>query len=179
MSSDSHDYLRRLDASAYQGIAYVHWTFTIHDRKQGWLDSNFHHQFREILIHMCFRYHIWCPAYCLMPDHMHLMLVGASKESDQKLSTKWLRRRLNALLKEQNFELQRQGYDHVLRPDERDRFAFEKTVHYIFENPARANLTDGPWEFSGAVLPGYPEISPTQTNYWDKFWKLYYAATED
>ena len=67
------------------------------------------------------------------------MLLGASKESDQKLSTKWLRRRLNALLKEQNFELQRQGYDHVLRPDERDRFAFEKTpartfgTHLVFE----------------------------------------------
>jgi len=34
-NSSKHDYLRRLAPEAYRGQAYVHWSMTIDDRKEG------------------------------------------------------------------------------------------------------------------------------------------------
>ena len=72
------------------------------------------------------------------------------------------------------------GHDHVLREEERKRNAFASCCFYILENPVRAKLVEksAEWQFSGAVLPGYPDVHPLHDGFWEWFWKLY-AKTRD
>jgi putative transposase len=66
-------YLPRLPLEYYQGDAVVHWTLPISHRGQGWLTDSFHAAFCELLLHTAAREGLFCPTYCLMPDHLHLM----------------------------------------------------------------------------------------------------------
>ena len=179
MESDEHDYLRRLDSSFYRANATVHWTHTIDQRRTGWLTANFHSGFREMLLHVGYTYRVWTLAYTLMPDHFHVLWFGADEDSDQKLATASLRREVNKRLKsgaESEIRLQKQPYDHVLRPHECDRFSIEKVAQYLWDNPSRAGIAclefEGP--FIGSVIPGsvslswQGEIAPD--NYWEKYW---------
>src|SRR5688572_30819764 len=134
------DHLPRLPPEAYRGRAWVHWTMGLHDRSTGWLDAPMHHTFRELLLHAGSRYLMHCPAYCLMPDHAHLLWMGISPDSDQLLATRFLRRHWNALLQLRGHRLQSQGHDRVLRHDECGPDSFEDTVLYIRHNPQRGGL---------------------------------------
>ena len=93
---------------------------------------------------------------------------------------------MNLALEIRGFRLQKQAYDRVLRPEERERFAFEKMIGYVLANPVRAGLepnepAETGWRWRGAILPGYPELSSsgsTESFSWDLYWKLYYHAVE-
>jgi len=173
--STSHHHLPRLETNLYQGFAIVHWTFTIDKRVVGWLDELMHSRIRELLVHTLGRYRLMCPAYCLMPDHMHLIVMGVSETSDQLKATLFLRRHLNALLKPHHVQLQKQAYDHILREHEREQGAFEKVAWYILENPVRAGLVesrDG-WNHSGCVVLGHPGWNVFHNEYWPAFWTEY------
>ena len=134
------DHLPRLADSAYRGKAIVHWTQTVRDRGTGWLDARFTTRFRWLMLHGCGRYQVACPVHCLMPDHIHILLHGWSREGDQRGFIRFLRRQGNELLLETGHRWQPQAHDHVLRPHESDRQAFETLVHYIAHNPVRAGL---------------------------------------
>jgi putative transposase len=73
-------------------------------------------------------------------------------------------------------ELQDQPYDHVLKPEEIERTAFEDICEYIARNPERANLVPVDrwmkYEFTGCLMPGYPDLNPFQDGYWELFWSL-------
>src|SRR6516225_8808001 len=116
---------------------------------------------------------VWCPTYCLMPDHLHLVWMGMRRESDQLNAMRFLRRQLASGLNPHKF--QHQAHDHVLREDERKRGAFSRVCFYVLANPVRANLVteDGIWPFNAAVVPGYPELHPMQQDFWEKYWKFY------
>src|SRR5207249_4344953 len=106
-------YLPRLEPEFYLGDAVVHWTMPIADRNKGWLTDLFHARFREITLHAAVRQNLLCPVYCLMPDHIHLIFMGLSFDSDQKKAVKFLRERVRSELQPNRF--QHQAYDHVLR----------------------------------------------------------------
>jgi putative transposase len=187
MENHPRDHLRRLDKSFYRGLATVHWVHSLDQRRSGWLDGDFHAYFRESLTHAGFLFGVWCPGYCLMPDHVHLVWSGTSEKSDHLLATRWLRRRMNLALDLRGFRLQKQAYDRVLRPDERERFAFERMLGYVLANPQRSGLESGDplqprWQWRGAILPGYPELSwsgMSEAFSWDLYWKLFYQAIEE
>jgi hypothetical protein len=65
----------------------------------------------------------------------------------------------------------------VLREEERVESAFETLVEYIARNPERAGLvkTDcfREYPFTGSLLPGYPELTLWQSDFWDRFWRTY------
>ncbi|HEX2862669.1 MAG TPA: hypothetical protein VHN79_13565, partial [Lacunisphaera sp.] len=71
-------HLPRLSPEAYRGQSFVHWTLTLEARATGWLSPAFHHSWRHLLLHACARYHLICPCYTLMPDHLHLLWAGTS-----------------------------------------------------------------------------------------------------
>lgn len=169
-------YLPRLPREYYQGDAVVHWSLPISHRRRGWLGEPFHAAFRELMLHAAAREGLLCPAYCLMPDHLHLVWMGLRPDSDQRNGMAFLRTHLEPLLAPQRF--QHQAHDHVLKEEERRRNAFATVCHYILANPARAELVKPPgeWAFNGAVLPGYPKLHPLQGDFWPKFWKLYAQA---
>jgi len=151
----------------------VHWTMTIQDRHTGWLDAGRHAAFREALFHALVRYEMLCPAYCFMPDHVHLVWMGTDASTDQRLAVEFFRRQTNQLLAP--FSWQKEPYDHVLREPEREHGAFSAVCHYILANPVRAGLV-AKWEdygFSGACLPGFPDVDPRRGDFWEVFWKVY------
>ena len=154
----------------------VHWTLPIAHRREGWLDEPFHAAFRELLLHAAAREGLFCPTYCLMPDHLHLVWMGLRLDSDQLNGMSFLRTHLKGILAPQKF--QHQAHDHVLKENERQKNVFARVCNYILENPLRGELAPNPgeWKFSGAVLPGYPTMHPLQDDFWPKFWKLYVQA---
>ena len=162
----------------YCGLAMVHWTMTIQDRRTGWLDSCRHAEFREALLHTLVRYEMICPVYCCMPDHVHLLWLGMAESTNQRLAAEFFRRHTNQVLAP--FAWQKEPYDHVLREEERERRAFSAVGYYILENPVRAELTDRwhDYEFSGACIPGFPDVDPRREDFWEVFWKIYAKRVE-
>ncbi|HLW66324.1 MAG TPA: hypothetical protein VKS79_13505 [Gemmataceae bacterium] len=172
-----HDYLRRLPPEYYCGQAFVHWSLTMEDRKTGWLIPIFYYKFREILTHAAFRFGFCCPIYSCMPDHIHLLCVGILDLCDQRLAVRYLRKQLNPILEKLGARFQKQPHDHVLHDDQRQRTAFEDIVEYIARNPERAGLVrEGEfrnYSYTGCLMPDYPELSPWQEDYWERFWRIY------
>jgi putative transposase len=131
--------LPRLEKHRYQGHAVVFWTNTLEARSRGWLTPAFHATFRELMLHAAAREQLFCPAYCLMPDHLHLVWMGMRRESDQLNAMKFLRTHLEPALGGGR-EWQHQPHDHVLREKERQRNAFARFCYYKLANPVRAGL---------------------------------------
>jgi REP element-mobilizing transposase RayT len=167
-----------LGAAHYQKLAAVHWSMTIDQRAEGWLDALFHARLREVMAHTLHRYRLLCPAYCLMPDHGHFVWMGTGDASDQLRASGFFRREWNALLGKR-MRLQKQAYDHVCREDERGREAFRRACHYVMDNPVRTGLVERfeCWPFLGAMAPGYPRLDPRGPAFWDRFWKIYEIET--
>jgi REP element-mobilizing transposase RayT len=165
--------LPRLAKHFYQGHAVVFWTNTLEERARGRLTKDFYFTFRELMLHIAAREALFCPAYCLMPDHLHLIWMGLRRDSDQLNAMKFLRTHLEPALGDR--EWQYQAHDHVLREEERMRNAFASFCFYTLANPVRAELvkTERDWPYLGALVPGYPTLHPFQDRFWDIFWKLY------
>lgn len=175
-----HSYLRRLAAETYSGLAMVHWSMAVEERKLGWLNSAHHSHVRELLLHTCARYDLLCPAYCLMPDHGHFLLVGTAVNSDQQRAVAYFRRHWNRALRTRDFGLQLQPFDHVLRDEERVQDAFGTIVNYIVENPVRAEITPD-WRtylFLGAIIPGRPDLDPRNESFIERFWRHWNTRVE-
>ena len=98
------------------------------------------------------------PAYCFMPDHLHLLIearadscnglkfIARAKQFSGFYYTLQIRRTL----------WQRYGYEHVLRDDEDTR----GVARYIFENPVRASLVQSPqnYPFLGSDTHSVSEV---------------------
>jgi putative transposase len=148
-------------------------------RAEGWLDARFHAVFREMMLYAASREGLLGPAYCLMPDHLHLVWMGFRHDSDQRNGVRFLRAQLGPYLKPARF--QHQPHDHVLRPEERQRHAFTVACgDYVLLNPLKAGLVKAPgdWPYLGAVIPGYPRCHPLEADYWPWFWKYYFSVRE-
>jgi REP element-mobilizing transposase RayT len=177
--SDFSHYLPRLRREFYQADAVIFWTMPIAHRRQGWLNDLFHDGFREMMLHAAAREGLLCPAYCLMPDHLHLVWMGIRLQTDQRNGIKFLRAQLGPFLKPSTF--QHQPHDHVLTPEERQRRAFSLAcADYVLLNPFRKGLVTRPdsWRYLGAVVPGYPRLNVFEGGFWLWFWKHYFASRE-
>ncbi len=179
-------HLPRLAPECYRGFAVVHWTITLERRATGWLDDLFHLHFRELLLHAAAREGLLCPAYVLMPDHIHLLWMGLRLASDQRDAMRFLRKHLAAELGRRSrhgreFELQKQSHDRVLRDEDRVRGAFARACFYVLDNPRRKRLAAHPreWPHLGAVVPGYPFLHPLAEGFWERFWKIYVECRQE
>ena len=168
-----HTHLPRLPPEYYQGDAVVHWTLTSKQRGIDWSSHSIHREFRELVLHVAAREKLLCPVYCWMPDHLHLVWMGLHVESNQLNGMSFLRTYLARSLKPHH--LQPQSHDHVLRTPQRRRGAFANACSYILANPVTDGLcaTAEAWPFSGAILPGYPDVHPARDGFWKLFWELY------
>jgi REP element-mobilizing transposase RayT len=169
-----HGRMRRLSREHYRGFAFVLWNMTVAQRATGWLTTEFHLRFRELQLHALARHDLMCPAYCLMPDHMHMFWIGLSEGSDQHLAARFFRRHLSALLWRGGVSLQKQAWDVVLSEKERERGAVNATIFYIAENPVRKRLVADArdWAFSGVQVPGYPEMDWRAADFPDRLWSI-------
>ncbi len=83
--------------------------------------------------------------YCLMPDHMHLLVEGVSGGADLITFTKDAKQRSAWLFKRRfRQRLWQEGYwEHVLRDSER----IEDIIEYIVNNPLRKGLVERPEDY--------------------------------
>ena len=81
-------------------------------------------------------------AYCLMPDHAHLLVEGMSATSDLRRFAKMAKQRSGGVHRRRcGQRLWQEGYfDRVLR----DKDDVSSIARYIFENPSRAGLSNYP-----------------------------------
>ena len=167
------NYLPRLPRPYYQSAAVVHWTLTIWDRATGWLSERLHSRWRELLLHCAAREGLFCPVYCLMPDHLHLIWMGLRPDSDQLNGMAFLRTYLEPELAPARF--QPQAHDHVMRESSTTRDALTTAFSYDLLNPVRKGLVSAPseWPYRGCVVPGYPKLDPLDARFRILFWKLY------
>lgn len=119
---------------------------------------------------LCSKYHVVVPTYCLMPDHLHILAAGITPAADQRLWAKAARRALNLILAPRR--LQKQAYDHVLRPNESGPDAFTALAWYIAENPVRAGLAGSAraWPYIGSVVPALPGLDPRHEEFRETWW---------
>src|SRR5262245_56204535 len=84
-------------------------------------------------------------AYCVMPDHAHLLVEGLCADSDFKRFAKMAKQRSgSAYARSQGARLWQEGYyERVLRDDD-DARALAK---YIVNNPVRAGLVEAPDDY--------------------------------
>lgn len=131
------------------------------------------------MLHALVYHDLVCPAYCLMPDHAHVIWMGCSPGSNQQFAAAIFRTSTNRMLAP--CEWQKQPFDHVLREDERRRGSFQSTCHYVVENPVRKGLTAhwGDYRFSGALVPGFADLDPRREDFWEIFWKVYARTVGD
>jgi REP element-mobilizing transposase RayT len=97
-------------------------------------------------------------AYCLMPDHMHLLPEGTHDDADFLTFMRAFKQR-TAFYWKQRFgqRLWQRGYiDHVLRENE-DTF---RVARYILDNPVRAGLVLSPedYPYSGSMIMELGEL---------------------
>ena len=93
-------------------------------------------------------------AYCVMPDHIHLILQGLAETSDLRRCVKLTKQRIEYVARKEFgvHRLWQHGYyERVLR----SRHAVEDAVRYVLENPVRAGLakTIGEHPFTGSYHP--------------------------
>ena len=88
-------------------------------------------------------------AYCIMPNHVHMMFVGRNDISPYKILQSLKRhtaREANKVLKRTGAFWQHESYDQMVRDDKE----FENILSYILNNPIKAGLVKNwkDWEWS-------------------------------
>jgi putative transposase len=109
-------------------------------------------------------------AYCAMPDHLHVLVLGLDIESDLLVFLKELKqntayqfqRRFHRALWQKKF------YDHILRP----RDSPEQVAAYIWMNPVRKGLCRAPQDYphSGSFAFDWKKVVPPVES-WTPSWK--------
>jgi putative transposase len=91
--------------------------------------------------------------YCLMPDHLHILLQGDSPSSDLRGFVKTFKHKttFHFRIKTGKTLWQISFFDHILRTAE----DLSKTAEYILSNPVRAGLVQRPEDYPYArSFPG-------------------------
>jgi len=116
------------------------------------------------------RLNVLVHAFCMMPDHVHLLVEGITAEADVvKFVTQWKQGTGYVLRRELPRRFwQRRFYDYVLRRAEQS----DAVAWYIWMNPVRKGLAAGPemYPFSGSFTVEWPrKVMPAQK--WEPPWK--------
>jgi putative transposase len=109
-------------------------------------------------------------AYCVMPDHMHILVEGQSVECNLRAYMTKLKQKTGYSLRSvgKGDLWQKRYYDHILRKtEESDAIAW-----YIWMNPVRQGLVNRPDEypFSGSCTVVWPPTG-TKPKEWAPPWK--------
>ncbi len=117
------------------------------------------------------RHKVLVHAYCIMPDHVHLLVESPEVEVDVvKFVAQWKQGTGFALREELPRRFWQKGfYDHILRrPQDADAVAW-----YIWMNPVRKGLVAKAeaYPFSGSFTVEWPRTAaPVQE--WQPLWKM-------
>jgi putative transposase len=128
----------RLPAASYIGLRRYFLTFCCFERRKCFLQSDFNLYFVEQLREQSAAYQFSALAYCLMPDHVHLLVGALAVSSNLAPFVKAFKQVTGFEFERRTGERlwQRYYYDHVLRPKD----DLNCVAWYIWLNPVRAGL---------------------------------------
>jgi putative transposase len=131
----------RLRSYDYSGYLPVFLTTSAYDRRRVFADADVADAVVAQLLTTVAASAVEVTAYCLMPDHAHVLLTGMREDARpldvfvrwKQRTGQWYRQRTGARLWQEGY------WDHVLRDTE----DVGDVVRYILGNPVRAGLVTG------------------------------------
>lgn len=149
---------KRLPGISYKGFAAYFVTTVTLGRVKAFSLLDFGPLAQQALTESADREQFALSAYCLMPDHAHLLLTAASEGSDlRRMVSSWKQRTGFAWSRTHSAKLWPHGYwERVLRDDE----DIVSIARYVIENPVRAQLVKEPRDYrlSGSTVYTLEEI---------------------
>ena len=135
--------IHRLPREYYQGEITTAFTLCIQNKKPLFLDPAVVHDFVKIMITTLEKSNCIVPAYCFMPDHLHIILAGKAVDADlwntmvsyKQKTGYWLSRNIPAIRWQKDF------YDHIIRSEK----TIATQVRYILDNPVRKGIASS-WQ---------------------------------
>ncbi len=130
----------RLDRISYNGRSTYLVTTITRDRVKAFNDIDFGRFAEDRIIDLADITGFAIPAYCLMPDHAHMVATGLLSDSDlNRFVSKWKQAT--------GYAWSRLGHGRLWQPgywERRARFdePVDAMVRYVIENPVRANLVE-------------------------------------
>lgn len=148
--------IRRLKDFNYAAERTYFVTLCVAGRRKAFSDVSVCESARHVILSYREQGWYWLNCYCLMPDHLHLLIrLRGTKHKLSSIIAKLKRR-----IREQSWEIsqlrwqwQPGFHDHIVREYEK----VEDFVKYILANPVRAKLSDGvtQYPYCGVVDPSF------------------------
>ena len=155
----------RLDAANYIGKSVYFVTQCCHERRKYFADAARCEWLLSHLRQLSSAHAFAIPAYCVMPNHFHLLVDGLLPTSDFLKFMKSLKIKTSRefALESGTPLWQKKYFDHVLRSNE----SLDAVAWYIWLNPIRGALAPAPglYPFAGSFTTEIPNCST-----WPGFW---------
>src|SRR5713226_8480824 len=155
----------RLTAKSYRGQRAYFLTLCAQDRKRVFQNQTLVHTLLALLEKTCAAHSFLAYAYCFMPDHLHLILVGEGVSSELMPMVRAFKGAAAAVARESGVSSlwQKGYYDHVLRSGK----SLEEAAWYVFLNPVRAGLakTVQEWPYSGSFVIEWNRLTPPSESF--------------
>jgi putative transposase len=137
--------LPRLKDFNYCGRYSYFLTFCTYQRRAVFRESSVASMAIEQFLRAAKRFEFDVFAYCVMPDHAHLLVHGQSERSNLPRFVKRAKQSSGQIYARAVKEplWQDSYYDHVVRPEE----SLDGIACYIIENPVRAGLARSPFDY--------------------------------
>jgi putative transposase len=145
---------KRLEGFPYRGPHRYLLTFCTENRARIFLEADVVKSAVEQFERTAHEKHFAILAYCVMPDHVHLVVEGTSEDSDLRgFESMAKQNSAYALWKcHRRQDVSQEGFhDWVIRPDQ----SIMDVIFYVLNNPVRAGLVDR-WDkypFSRTLYP--------------------------
>jgi putative transposase len=161
----------RLPAGYYLGKQIYFVTICTAERTTVFRSSECAKTASEILEEACAEESFGLYAFCFMPDHVHLELVGINGSAHLSSFIRTFKGRTAAALRTLKVRnlWQKGFFEHILRPGESP----DAVAWYILNNPVRANLIENwrRWPFSGSSVLEWAEMEEP-AEYYTPPWKM-------
>jgi len=144
---------KRLPHVSYVGKAKYFLTFCVRDRREAFAEDEYAQSAVTEFLRTATEQRFAILAYCVMPDHVHLLVEGLDDESDLRPFAKLAKQRSGSRHKRKTGErLWQDGYfERVLRDDDSGR----DFARYVVNNPVRKGLVASPRDYAYAGSPSW------------------------
>jgi REP element-mobilizing transposase RayT len=149
---------RRLDGVTYVGMQRYSLTMCAAFRRPLFNDVTLAAAAQTQILQVATAFAFAVGAYCIMPDHVHVLMLAQSDQSNLEQVMKQFKQVTGFAYKHVHRKpLWQPGYyDRILRDDE----ATLDVARYILENPVRAGLAKrlGEWPFAGSGVYSWDQL---------------------
>jgi putative transposase len=160
----------RLPAENYVGRRRFFITLCCARRRRFLVQSSFAVRIIEILRATSIQHKMAVYTYCLMPDHLHALVIGLHRSSNLQFFVMDFKRKATAEFQSSNSTplWLKKFYDYILRSNDSN----DRVAAYIWMNPVRKGLCVNPrdYPYSGSFAEDW-KPSLDLTNPWIPSWK--------